>query len=247
MTLTIVVAAGAVVGASIGGAAWWMADRYRGQRESVTKVHAIRLRPILKDMLDVGNKIEYDIRGDKNASARLAPYAKRIEDWRTDVSKFLVVKLPDSGADVKFLTFKPRVGQGGLMYEYERLNDMRTNLASIIENLESYCGRSSSLPQGVDGLVILRAEGVALRNRQISSNAQWTDFHHDFEEWQTRVKKEMRSVGVKPGDLGWFETLDRVPALTFSHAFNPLHAKDLAELSEKLDRLQKIIERHEQR
>jgi len=196
-------------------------------------------------MLDVGNKIEYDIRGDKNASARLALYATRIEDWRTDVSHFVIAKLPNSGADVKFLTFRPRVGQGGLAYEYERLNDMRTNLAYIVENLESYCGRSSDLPHGVDGLVILRAEGVTLRNLNISSDAQWLVFHQNFEQWQKLVVREMRSVGVKPGDIGWFETLDQVPGFMFSNAINPLHAKDLRELSEKLTRLQAIIQRHE--
>ena len=114
MTLTIAVTAGAIMGASIGGAAWWMAERYRTERDSPRTLHAGRLRPILKEMLDVGNKIEYDIRGDKNASARLVLYATRIEDWRTDVSHFVIAKLPNSGADVKFLTFRPRVGQGGL-------------------------------------------------------------------------------------------------------------------------------------
>jgi len=247
MSLAMAVAAGAVLGAGVGGFGWLLAERHRAELDSPPVAHAKRLRPILKDMLDVGNAIKYDIRGDKNAGGKLALYARRIEDWRTDISHFLLAKLPNSGADVKFLTFRPRVGQGGLTYEYEGLNDMRTNLAYLIDNLESYCSRSSSIPDGVEGLVALRVAGVALRNRSIHGDAQWMVLHHEFEEWQKDVVREMRSIGVKPGDVGWFQTRDQVPPAEFPHAINTLHAKDLRELTEKLTRLQEIIQRHDRR
>ncbi len=248
MTLSLAVTVGALFGAGVGGVGWWLAERYQKQPAHGVSVseYARWLRPILKDKLGVGDSIEYDMRGDKEAMTRLATYEKRIEDWRTDVSHFLSSKLPDSGADVKFLTFRPRVGQGGLLYEYERLNEMRANLVHIIDNLESYCARSSDLPHGVGSLVKLRTHGVALRNRQVRNEKEWIAFHHEFEEWQKAVIIEMRSVGVADGDIGWFQVLDQVPVMTFSHTYSGLHEKDLRELSEKLKRLQEIIHRHEQ-
>ena len=58
---------------------------------------------------------------------------------------------------------------------------------------------------------------------------------------------EMRSIGIPPGDIGWFETLNEVPASEFGWSVGPTHTKDLRELSAKLDRLQQIIERHDAR
>jgi hypothetical protein len=255
MTLVLAVTAGAVVGGALGGVGWWLAGRYEamtvaerraGDATQRRAVYASRLRPLLRDELGIGDKIEYDIRGDRQAQQRLSIYARRVEDWRTSVGTFLSQKLPDSGADTKFLGFRPRVGQGGVMYEYERLNDMRGHLIHIIDNLETYCSRSSSLSEGVSGLVKLRAEGVTLRNRSVTFETQCQEFHHDFEEWQRVVGREMRSVGVRTADVGFFTTLDLVPMLTFSNAYNDSHAKDLRELTEKLRRLQEIIQRHDQ-
>lgn len=255
MTLVLAVTAGAVVGGALGGVGWWLAARYETmtiatQRAAIATqqraAYAIRLRPLLREELEIGDKIEYDMRGDRLAQQHLPSYAKRIEDWRTSVSTFLARRLPDSGSDTKFLGFRPRVGQGGVMYEYERLNDMRDNLRSIVDNLETYCSRSSSLPEGVSGLVTLHAQGVALRNRPVVNDTEAQAVHHEFEEWQRVVGREMRSIGVRTADVGFFVTLDLVPMLGFSNAYNPAHAKDLRELTEKLSRLQQIIQRHDQ-
>lgn len=255
MTLVLAVTAGAVVGGALGGVGWWLATRYEAmtiaaqQASQATQQrgpYGIRLRPLLREELEIGDKIEYDMRGDQQVQQRLPSYAKRIEDWRTSVGTFLAHRLPDSGADTKFLGFRPHVGQGGVMYEYERLNDMRDNLRSIIDNLETYCSRSSSLPEGVSGLVALHAQGVALRNRPVANDKEAGAVHQEFEEWQRVVGREMRSIGVRIADVGYFVTLDLVPMLSFSNAYNPAHAKDLRELTEKLSRLQQIIQRHDQ-
>jgi len=209
--------------------------------------HAARLRPILQEDLGVGDKIEYDMRGDANVDRRVSAYAKRIEDWRTLIGHLLRDKLPNSGADAKFLTFRPTVGVGPTKYEYDRLNDMRANLVAVIDNLESYCSKGSSLPDGTEDLVRLRADGVALRNRHLGNEIAWMPWHHEWETWQKAVVREMRVIGVRPGDIGLFITLDQVPAQTFSWSVGPTHAKDLGEFSEQLTRLQQIIERHDSR
>jgi hypothetical protein len=41
--------------------------------------------------------------------------------------------------------------------------------------------------------------------------------------------------------------LDLVPAIEFSHAYDQAHKKDLRELTEKLQRLQVVIQRNERR
>lgn len=249
MTLAVAMGVGAVIGAGVGGIGWWFADRYQQQigRKVSISLHASRLRPILQDDLGIGDKIEYDMRGDATVAQNLTSYGKRIEDWRTLVGTFLAKKLPNSGADTKFLGFRPRVGQGGARYEYERLNDMRDNLRHIIDNLESYCAKSSTLPDGVEGLVQLRTDGVALRNRSVGNDSGSKNFHHEFEAWQKAVVREMRSIGVRSSDIAYFETLDLLPAMKFRHAYDERHDKDLRELTEKLQRLMKIIQRHDQR
>jgi len=88
----------------------------------------------------------------------------------------------------------------------------------------------------------LRAEGVALRNRTIQSDAAWMQLHHEFLEWERVVINEMRKIGVKPSDIGRFETLDLFTPVVSTSAYNELHAKDLRELSEKLRRLLEITQ-----
>jgi hypothetical protein len=231
MTLALAVGIGAALGGGVGAVGWLLAGR--SQQETAHRVsssmHASRLRPILQSDLGIGDKIEYDMRSDAQIDARLQAYAKRIEDWRTLLSSFLATKLPNSGADTRFLHFRPMVGARDARYEYERLNEMRSNLNYIIDNLESYCQRSSELPDGVAGLVKLRADGVALRNRSVTSVAERTKLHNDFEAWDNAVVREMRSVGVRTADVGLFETLDLVPAVTFSNAYDQQHTKDLRE------------------
>lgn len=101
-----------------------------------------QLTPLIQAKIQIADKIEYDIRGDQQALAKVQMYAKRIEDWRTDVGQFLAAELPNSGADTKFLTFTPTVGQGPIIYEYQRLIQMRANLVSILDGLESFAQRS---------------------------------------------------------------------------------------------------------
>jgi hypothetical protein len=97
----------------------------------------------------------------------------------------------------------------------------------------------------VEQLVQLRARGVALRNQLVHSDAQWIKLHHDFEEWERAVVAEMAKIGVRPSDLGYFQTLDLFTPLQFAHAYNELHAKDLRELSEKIRRLAEITQRYD--
>lgn len=250
MQLAVAVGIGAVLGGGLGAVGWLLAVRYQQQTAQRTScaVYASRLRPILRDDLGIADKIEYDMRGDPQITQQhLEAYAKRVEDWRTLISKFLAAKLPNSGADSKFLHFRPVVGAGGARYEYERLNEMRGNLISIIDNLETYCQRSNEISEGVAGLVQLRAEGVAIRNRPIHTVAERMKLHEDFEAWDKAVVREMRSIGVRNADIGFFETLDLVPGATFPNTLDQAHAKDLRELTEKLRRLQEITQRHDQR
>jgi len=64
-----------------------------------------------------------------------------VEKWRGIVSRYLDRQLPDSGAGLRF-----RGGRGlpfgGMIFIYTYTNLLRSNLAAIIDNLESYLDRS---------------------------------------------------------------------------------------------------------
>ena len=106
-----------------------------------------KVTPQLQVQIGVADKIEYDMRGSPpRTEDQVKAYAKRIEDWRTDVDALLRREMPKSGADSKFKTFHPQVGRGPSYYEYQRLIEMRANLVSILENLESFV-RRSEFPQ----------------------------------------------------------------------------------------------------
>jgi hypothetical protein len=97
----------------------------------------------------------------------------------------------------------------------------------------------------VEELVKLRTAGVVLRNRIVHSDSDWIVFHHQFEEWEATVVREMAKIGVRSSDLGYFQTLDLFNPVAFEHAYNDLHAKDLRELSEKIRRLAEITRRYD--
>lgn len=250
---TTIIVSGIITGLMGAGATWILIkqEEYRATRQSAPPE---KLRPSAVPSADsVKRELVDKIRqfiGQGEAlkaayfrdlgTAALSTRITHIEQWRTTVGNTLnAPPLHNSGATEYVLTL------GG-----DRITEPLQRLREVLANLDTWIAqgsRSTETSRGpVARLVKMRAEGVALRNREVKNDEQWIGFHNDFLDWDRAVVMEMRSVGVREGDIGWFETLDLVPPITFAHAHNDLHAKDLRELSEKLKRLLEIIQRHDQ-
>lgn len=101
------------------------------------------------------------------------------------------------------------------------------------------------------GLVELHAAGVALRNRALEfrSNSEWIPWHTEYLEWEASVIAEMQRIHMVPSLVSNFQTLDIVPPLPFTivMSLGPPVYKDLAELTEKLQRLRAAMHAHDTR
>ena len=101
------------------------------------------LSEVVRHEIDQASDIEYRARQTGGAGTfQLAPFVAEIETWRTRVDEWLRRELPESGADVRFRTGTGQVGVGPELYEYTRLNILRSNLLSVLDNLPSYVQRS---------------------------------------------------------------------------------------------------------
>lgn len=128
-------------------------------------------------------------------------------------------------------------GVAGIAYWFVLANEGIPALAALL-------GRKRR--QAISELVMLRQQGVSLRNRGIGSGpSEAESFHREFEAWQESVGICMRRSGVRATDIAWFETLDQVPNLEFGSDIDASIAKDLRELTEKLTRLQSVSSRFE--
>jgi hypothetical protein len=106
------------------------------------KVQAVTIK--IRAEIGHASSLEYRIRGDVQNEAHVAMYVAEIETWRDRVIAMLQKELPNSGADIRFLTGTGEVGHGPLFYEYTRLVLLRGNLGSVLDNLPSYAQRSRS-------------------------------------------------------------------------------------------------------
>jgi len=248
----LIVAVGCVVGGLIFGVSWWVIGREPASPpqsavlvDSNREAKAAELETLTQGLFKRVN--EWWTFCEQPQAA--AQYRKQAEDIRDTI----INRLRSWGLETEAGYFnrpKPvephrrnleRCPEGVLINEmWYRV----TRAEEIIEKIKS--GKISlGKRNDVTGLTKLRDEGVTLRNRHVASDQQWVAFHRDFQDWDKSVGKEMRNVGVRPSDINWFETLDQVPALQFSHVHNNLHAKDLRELSEKLRRLLEITQHHD--
>jgi len=85
-------------------------------------------------------------------------------------------------------------------------------------------------------LMALRAEGVQILNRPVTSGLAVLAHKDDVEAWDERVIGTLKEVGAKESDIGWFTTLG-----TFQPRFpatgNTIYDQYQNILAEKLDRL----------
>jgi hypothetical protein len=100
-------------------------------------------------------------------------------------------------------------------------------------------------------VMALRAEGVQILNKhvQVGNDSDVVLHRHAVIDWDERVMRALREVGVPESDIGYFETLGLFP--------QRVSAKELAEsavylkyqniLAEKLERLMEIAQRLEDR
>ncbi len=127
-----------LLGLVVAGIAYLVCDEISLDR----KVQRLTVR--IRGEIDAASTIEYNMRGDTNADANLQRYVGQIEQWRDRVIALLQRELPNSGADIRFLTGTGEVGRGPTVYEYTRLTLLRSNLGAVLDNLHSYAQRSRS-------------------------------------------------------------------------------------------------------
>jgi len=249
MEITIIVS-GLITGLMGAGAAWLLMrqEEYRATRQPPSLFPQAQVAPSVGPMKrELVDKIRHQLGlGEalrasyyRNIGTADLPTAiTNIEQWRTDVGDMLnAPPLRNSGATEYVLTL------GG-----DRITEPLQRVGEVLANLDKWLaqGSSAAVKKDVAGLVRLRKDGVALRNRSIRNDVEWTKFHREFEQWDKDTLTEMRNIGVRQSDVAWFEILDIVPSLEFQHAYNDPHRKDLRELSEKLRRLLEVTQRHEQ-
>jgi hypothetical protein len=99
------------------------------------------LSEVIRREIDLASTLEYRARAGEFDN-RLAQFVAEIEAWRDRNDEWLRRELPNSGAGIRFRTGSGVVGHGGEMYEYTRLNVLRSNLLSVLDNLPSYVQRS---------------------------------------------------------------------------------------------------------
>lgn len=107
----------------------------------------------------------------------------------------------------------------------------------IYANVRGLLGRRYQ--RAVITLAKLRTQGVILRNRLVTSEAEVRLFAGDVEAFETTVMAAMRGA-VPPTDISWFRNL-RVWTLPHGVAgYNDEHAMMKAILDEKLRRMHQI-------
>jgi hypothetical protein len=106
------------------------------------RARARLIGPEIVSLLEQGNAIEREIRGDGAALQRQDEYAARCEQWRSAVGSLLTSVLPNSGAAAFVLVKQGPTGLGRVAFEHGRLVACLDNLRAVQERLENWIFRS---------------------------------------------------------------------------------------------------------
>jgi hypothetical protein len=117
---------------------------------------------------------------------------------------------------------------------------------ALIEELRTRLARARGLQDAVDGLSVLRSEGVNTLFAGTPKAEEFEDWVNRFLDWEKRVKEYMkpRFTGAM---VGLFSELGAVPAISFSHASSDpaiaeRHLKILRILAKELAVLERVIQ-----
>jgi len=121
-----------------------------GERSSVAEDPNLRrtrrirhATELIQKQMNVADALEQRMRGETAWSKpTFDAFVKDMYDWRSDAARALAQILPKGGASTRFLEANGETGQSPVRYEYTKLLSLKSNLALILDRLDSWIDRS---------------------------------------------------------------------------------------------------------